>query len=332
METAISAEPLLSRYPCDRGFSLGPVGVIGDQQTVGEWLWVAEMAPHQKGAWTAQGFSLADKARVSFDGSSEPALKLPLLWQSAARVVVASGEAFVASSSHRSELLRLTGAQAVDMNLFGLAAACASHRLPLISWRIVSDRADDRAAEDFQKFVAGYDGAGGKALAEMIRNLPANPIADTTVRSFWIFSASGAPLRSSLAADAALMLLASSLLGYVDAASEGDPEKILSAGLGVRNRASKPQPLPAPVMAGSQVTQIPGELELRWSAVPGARTYLIERTTDAMAATGWTNGDSATKTKAIVKGLAQGNRYSFRVAAVGPLGTGPWSEPIVRAI
>lgn len=131
-------------------------------------------------------------------------------------------------------------------------------------------------------------------------------------------------------ADEALSTLANALAGYVDAASEGDEEKILSSGMGVRSKASKPRELEAPVMAGSQVTQIAGELELRWTAVKGARTYLIERTSDALGAAGWSNGDSATRTKATVKNLTPGTRYSFRVAAVGPLGTGPWSEPIVR--
>ena len=61
------------------------------------------------------------------------------------------------------------------MNLFGLLTVCAGHHLSLINWRIVSDKADDKAGEDFRKFTETYDGAGGKALAELIRNLPPNP-------------------------------------------------------------------------------------------------------------------------------------------------------------
>lgn len=61
------------------------------------------------------------------------------------------------------------------MNLFGLVTVCADHRLPLVGWRIVSDHANDIASEDFKKFVANYGGAGGKAVAEIIKNLPTNP-------------------------------------------------------------------------------------------------------------------------------------------------------------
>ena len=133
-------------------------------------------------------------------------------------------------------------------------------------------------------------------------------------------------------AETTLDSLAAALAGYVDAASEGDAEIILSSGMGVRSKPSKPQPMTAPEMAGSELTQVAGELLLRWSRVAGAYTYLIERTTDPAAVAGWTNGDSATRTKAVVKGLTPGTRYSFRVAAVGPLGTGPWSEPVTRTL
>ena len=58
--------------------------------------------------------------------------------------------------------------------------ACAENRVPLRCWRIVSDRADDRAGEDFKTFTARYDGSGGRWIAELIRQLPPNPKAATS--------------------------------------------------------------------------------------------------------------------------------------------------------
>ena len=92
-------------------------------------------------------------------------------------IKVASGEVFVASDQYRAQLHQMTGAETVDMNLSGLLAVCADHQVPIYAWRIASDRADDHASEDFRKFVATYDGAGGRAIAEIISNLPANPNA-----------------------------------------------------------------------------------------------------------------------------------------------------------
>lgn len=82
---------------------------------------------------------------------------------------------FIASDNFRAQLPDTTGCDAVDMNLFGLLTVCNDHHLPLTCWRMVSDKADDNASEDFRKFVGSYDGAGGKAIAELISNLPANP-------------------------------------------------------------------------------------------------------------------------------------------------------------
>ena len=123
------------------------------------------------------GFQLAPTASKDSDDFSLGEQELPPPLARVQSLKVASGEIFVASSGYRSQLAAATGAQAVDMNLFGLETVCGEQSVPLFSWRIVSDRADDQAGETFRNFVAKYDGAGGRALAEVIRHLPANPSA-----------------------------------------------------------------------------------------------------------------------------------------------------------
>ena len=88
---------------------------------------------------------------------------------------MAAGEQFVSSMGNQDRLQALTQADAVDMNSYGLALVCADHGVPLFSWKIISDRADENAAETFKGFVASYAGEGGKALAEIVSALPANP-------------------------------------------------------------------------------------------------------------------------------------------------------------
>jgi adenosylhomocysteine nucleosidase len=180
VETAVSAEALLARFRCDRAFSLGPVGALGEALKVGEWVTVKEVVAYQKGAWGSAGFALGEKARMAGGEKTGADLERPALWQQPLPVAVASGEIFIASDNYRAELGAAARAEVVDMNLFGLVTACANHEVPLVSWRIVSDRADKNASADFQKFVANYDGAGGAALAEVIRNLPANPNAPSS--------------------------------------------------------------------------------------------------------------------------------------------------------
>lgn len=133
------------------------------------------MLAYQRGSWKPEGFARSEKATFSQNSKLVDDLKLPAAWQNAGTLTVASGEVFVAANRYREQLATESGMGAVDMNLFGLLSAYADHEVPLVNWRIVSDHANDQANEDFQKFVAGYDGSGGKWLAEVIRTLPANP-------------------------------------------------------------------------------------------------------------------------------------------------------------
>lgn len=112
--------------------------------------------------------------------------KLPALLATARPAVLLSGETFINTTTQRSAAAS-TGAALVDMNTHGQAAACRNHDVPLHVWRVVSDHADEQASEVFKAFVKTYDGLGGKALAELIQTLPANPKAAGSypgIRSF----------------------------------------------------------------------------------------------------------------------------------------------------
>ncbi len=173
VETAASAQALLARIRCDIAFTVGPVGALSDAVHVGSWHTVTNVVAYQKGAWTANGFQPSPISPMVAE-TNVTALILPALFATNASITVASGEMFVASSSQRQQLHDSTGADAVDMNLFGLTAVCADHRVPLFIWRIASDKADDNASEAFKKFASTYDGAGGQAVARIIATLPVN--------------------------------------------------------------------------------------------------------------------------------------------------------------
>ncbi len=174
VETTASAQALLARLKCDVAYSVGPVGGISDQIKTGAWYRVASGVNYQKGSWTKSGFQLSASAEWKLTNALA-ATNLPELFQKLENIKVASGEIFVASDNYRAQLRETTKADVVDMNLFGLLTVCGDHKLPVHCWRIVSDHADEHASEDFKKFVSSYDGAGGKAVAEIIKNLPANP-------------------------------------------------------------------------------------------------------------------------------------------------------------
>jgi adenosylhomocysteine nucleosidase len=175
VETAASAQALLSRFYCDWAFSLGPAGALSDDLETGRWYRVNRVVAWQRGTTRVTGMSLSEFSTWETDWIPFPADVPSPLFQSNAAVSVASGEMFVASTSERERIRATTEADAVDMNSFGLALVCADHGVPLFAWKIISDRADENAPGDFRTFVAGYKGEGGKALAEIIAALPANP-------------------------------------------------------------------------------------------------------------------------------------------------------------
>ena len=173
VETAASAQALLARNRCDWAFSLGPAGALAETVETGRWYRVAKVVAWQHGS--SASASPSDYPSWDTDWSRLPATNIPLLLATASNLNVASGEQFISTTGDRDRLQVLSQADAVDMNGYGLALVCADHGVPLFSWKIVSDRADEDASETFKTFIASYSGEGGNALAEVIQSLPANP-------------------------------------------------------------------------------------------------------------------------------------------------------------
>lgn len=183
VETATSVQALLTKFHCMMALSVGPVGSLAEHLTIGSWYRVSSIVAYQKGSWTTTGFQMSPA--FTFDSPTNVNLFPSNLafvnsLGASTNIRVASGEAFIASSTERNRIRELTGADAVDMNLFGLATVCEDHRIPLLCWRVVSDSANDTASEDFRRFVQNYDGIGGRVAAAWIRQVPANPNSPAT--------------------------------------------------------------------------------------------------------------------------------------------------------
>ena len=166
VETAASAQALLTRYRCDWAFSLGPAGALSDALGTSLWCRVDRVMAWQRGktdlTWNTEWTRL-------------PFTNYPSPLQTTSTISVASGEQFISTTGERDRLQATTQADTVDMNSFGLALVCADHGVPLFAWKIISDYADENASETFRAFISSYSGEGGKALAEIIQALPVNP-------------------------------------------------------------------------------------------------------------------------------------------------------------
>lgn len=117
------------------------------------------------------------------------------------------------------------------------------------------------------------------------------------------------------------------LAGYVQAASQGDEEKIASAAFATRKLPEPSGVLPAPGNLRVRITTLPGELSLRWDGVKDRRIYEVEmNSSDPLVEENWKLLLMLSKNFHIATGLTSHQNYSFRVRAVGADGIGPWSD------
>jgi hypothetical protein len=111
---------------------------------------------------------------------------------------------------------------------------------------------------------------------------------------------------------------------YIQSASAGQENKILSAGVEVADAPSPVGQLPAPANLRATGGDLEGEADLSWDPVPGRDTYIAEC---ASAATGpWNQIYVGKRSSCTTSDLSSGQMYYFRVRAVGAAGPGPWSD------
>ena len=121
--------------------------------------------------------------------------------------------------------------------------------------------------------------------------------------------------------------LVAQLASYVDAASSGNAAIIESAGFATR---ATPQPvggLPAPTDVQVVPSEHAGSADVSCKPVFGAKTYLYERAVDAPAME-WKPIGASTKRSGLFNSMVSGQKYWFRLAAVGSAGQSPWSDPV----
>lgn len=171
VSTAVTVARVLALNPMDRIISTGPSGGISDEAGIGSWYRIGEVAAWQQGRAGEGGRVFPSEGAlrtVAWNPDDWP----EGAWKTMSATKLVSGEVFVASGEKRGELARGFGAALVEMNAFGLLAAAEGSPAKILILRVVSDRADERASEDFSAFLKSYDGAGGKMVAELVKALP----------------------------------------------------------------------------------------------------------------------------------------------------------------
>lgn len=199
------------------------------------------------------------------------------------------------------------------------------------------------------KVKVGLDGLSvpdkivyGDKLTEAMRNNPAYPddapeVAALETATANLRSQKTAAETAKAAAKSAISLqddaaaafdaVVVSVAAYVQRISGGDKAKIESAGFDVCADRTPPSLLPAPTDVQVVASAFAGSADLSWQLDRDARLFLIERAED-VAEPVFRQIATATKKQASVNSMVSGKKYLFRLAAVGPAGQSPWSEPV----
>jgi hypothetical protein len=215
------------------------------------------------------------------------------------------------------------------------------------------DALNPKRMETFFKVKLGLTALTSKALVEKGRNsvdmltdnaaftLPAGFLASITTACDTLEQANEEVLfhggkvnhQAKRVAEGMVKDLLRELAGYVQAQSEGDEGKILSAGFDVQRKGEPVDKLGMVDNLRPQLTTFSNQVPLRWNTVENATNYQVFMNPEGPeAADKWEMVAFTSKTAHTVLGLQSGTYYWFRVQAIGRKGLLSPISQIVKAL
>ena len=129
---------------------------------------------------------------------------------------------------------------------------------------------------------------------------------------------------------AEMLVLIVQLAAYVQSASNGDKEIILSSGFDVIERGLPQPPVGQVMNVRLSDGNVSGKLKVAFDKTAGAKVYVIEICPDPLVEANWDAKGASTKTRFELINLTPGTKYWVRVAAIGKDGIGLWSYPAFK--
>ena len=156
IRAAMTFQLLVDRFDVDVVLNFGFVGSLDNRFDIGDIVLAEKIVHYQfdtsaidnvpAGQYDGNDsiYFTADKTLIE-KVQNELLYKLP-------EVIVASGDKFVASKEDK-EYLRTLGAQICEMECAGLVIASQRNNVPLLSMKVISDKADESADISFAEVV-----------------------------------------------------------------------------------------------------------------------------------------------------------------------------------
>jgi adenosylhomocysteine nucleosidase len=194
VNAAMTTTLVITKFEPDEVIFTGIAGAINPELRPGDIVIAEKIAQHDYGLTTDAGFETqattnqagvpnplffaADKQLL--DEAIEASRKISLnrietaeglLQPKIITGVVVTGDSFIASEKFGKRLRRSLGADAVEMEGAAVAQVCYQQNIPCIVIRSISDKANETAVVDVERFMAVAAGNSAKLVAEMVRQL-----------------------------------------------------------------------------------------------------------------------------------------------------------------
>lgn len=157
IRAALAAQLLKDLFDVEAMLNFGFVGALDPALRVGELVLVDRVCHYQFDTSAIDGtmpgqYPECNDRFFRLDGSLIDRV-LEAVGKPMRVVAAASGDVFVADGKTKRVLHKDFGCGICEMELAGLAIACQRNRIPLLSVKVVSDRADEGATESFSTIV-----------------------------------------------------------------------------------------------------------------------------------------------------------------------------------
>ncbi len=157
INAALTAQTLVDLFDVEIMLNFGFVGALNPALGVGELVIADKVCHYQFDTSRIDGTKVGqylDKDDINFrlDCALIDAV-LAAVGKPLRKVAVASGDLFVASAEKKKELAERFGCDVCEMELAALAIACERNGIPLLSVKVISDKADATAPVSFDEVV-----------------------------------------------------------------------------------------------------------------------------------------------------------------------------------
>lgn len=120
------------------------------------------------------------------------------------------------------------------------------------------------------------------------------------------------------------------LIGYIQGASGGDSDRIISAGVDVKKPRTSSGILNPPLNVRTKFGFASGEILLLFGGVAKRHFYLVQINPTPENSNTWVDYINTTKVRVLITGLVTGQNYAIRIATVSADGTGAWSDAVIQ--